>query len=615
MVPISPSLAAGLLLAAIPLLNQYALPVPTAKAVLEATSATRTTAYKVKRAVETALHELLKPTGRPLNPPPIVDVDSRLILAHKLRDFLFDHPGCVSGSSMRRQYSDRFHLFVLDLCEANLQSPLESVAETTGVPLGTLKDWLRGERPQVDAPENLATTPEPGVARIETVLAEYKTWDGGFRDFCEHVQFHMRIPFSRQHIDDILQAHGVRFPKRRGGRDRDASANRGGFETFFPNAQSVGDGTELVVQLAGQTFRVNLELLVDADTDAITGASIRPTEDAAAVTEAFADSVKTTGEAPLALLLDNKPSNHGEVVDDALGDTLRIRARPYVPTDKPQVEGAFGLFSQEAPPLIVNATTLEQLAAQVARLVVTTWARAVNHRPRADRDGNSRVQLFRNAKPTEEEKKQAKQALRERQRKQQRARETRARRQDPIARAALDAAFMRLDLDDPEAHLRIAIASWPLAAILEGIAVFEGRKKAATLPDGVDASYLRGIVKNIAQEREGWEIAEALLRERLAARDLMLQHLGCQQELLDEEAVDTEDLIKRYISKAMDAKRGIDRTFWLLATTDVIQEQHPGELRPLLRLAARRIHATFAVPHQERLAATRFLFAKVLPVD
>jgi hypothetical protein len=614
MQPLSPSLVAGLLLASIPLLKQHSLPAPTATAVLEATSATRTTAYKVKSTVETALSELPKPPGRPPIPPPMVDVDSRLSLAHKIRDFLFDHPGCVSGSSVRRRYSDRFRLFVLNLCEAHRQSPLESVAETTGVPLGTLKDWLRGERPQVQAPENLATAPEPGVARIETVLAEYKTWDGGFRDFCEHVQFHLRIPFSRQHINDILEAHGVRIPKRRG-RDRDASANRGGFEAFFPNAQSVGDGKELVVLLAGQTFRVNLELLVDADTGAFTGASIRPTEDATAVTEAFADSVKTTGEAPLAVLLDNKPSNHGEEVDAALGDTLRIRSRPYVPTDKPQVEGAFGLFSQEAPPLVVEATTLEQLAAEVARLVVTTWARAVNHRPRADRDGKSRIQLFRDALPTEEEKKQAREALRERQRKQERARETRARRQDPIARASLDAAFERLGLDDPEAHLRIAIASWPLAAILEGIAVFEGKKKAGTLPEGVDARYLRGIVKNIAEEREGWEIAEALLRERLAARDLALEHLGCQQELLDEEAVDTEDLVKRYVTKAMDAKRGIDRTFWLLATTDVIGEEDPSELRPLLRLAARRIHATFAVPHKERLAATRFLFAKGVPVD
>jgi hypothetical protein len=614
MQPLSPSLAAGLLLASIPLLNQHTLPAPTATAVLEATSATKTTAYKAKNAVETALPGLLRPPGRPPIPPPRVDVDSRLILAHKVLDFLFDHPGCVSGSSVRRRYSHHFHLFVLDLCEAHPQGPLESVAETTGVPLGTLKDWLRGERPQVETPENLATAPEPGVARIETVLAEYKAWDGGFRDFCEHVQFHLRIPFSRQYIDDLLQAQGVRIPKRRG-RDRDASANRGGFETFFANAQSVGDGTELVVQLAGQTFHANLELLVDADTGAITGASIRPTEDAAAVTEAFVDAVNTTSEAPLALLLDNKPSNHGEEVDDALGDTIRIRARPYVPTDKPQVEGAFGLFSQEAPPLVFQATTLEQLAAEMARLVVTTWARAVNHRPRADRDGKSRVQLFRDAKPTEEEKKQAREALRERQRKQERARETRARRQDPIARAALDTAFERLDLDDPEAHLRLAIASWPLAAILEGIAVFEGKKKAGTLPEGVDARYLRGIVKNITEEREGWEIAEALLRERLAARDLVLQHLGSQQERIDEEAVDTEDLVKRYVTKAMDAKRGIDRTFWLLATTDVIGEEDPSELRPLLRLAARRIHATFAVPHKERLAATRFLFAKGVPVD
>src|SRR5690606_29541101 len=114
-----------------------------------------------------------------------------------------------------RAYSDRFQVFVLELCEARRDLTLEALAEVVGVPLGTLKDWLRGERPQVEAPENLAATPEPGVARIETVLAAWRSWDGGFRRFCDHVQFHLRIPFGRQHLSDILQAHGVRIPARR----------------------------------------------------------------------------------------------------------------------------------------------------------------------------------------------------------------------------------------------------------------------------------------------------------------------------------------------------------------------------------------------------------------
>ncbi len=63
------------------------------------------------------------------------------------------------------------------------------------------------------------------------------------------------------------------------------------------------------------------------------------------------------------------------------------------------------------------------------------------------------------------------------------------------------------------------------------------------------------------------------MRERMAARDLMLVHLGIQRDALDEDAEGPLDLIKNYITKAMSACRGIDRTFWLLATSDVIQDE------------------------------------------
>jgi len=370
-----PSLIAGLLLAAIPLLSALNLPAPTASAVLEAAGASRTTAYKVKAEVEAALPGLLRPPGRPAAPPPETPPDLCPLL-HAVRDFVFNHPGAVGGTAERRRYSDRFRLFVLDQWDAHRDIGPEALAEAVGVPLPTLKDWLRGERPQVEAPVNLATIPGPAPARIQTVLDGWDRWADkkrGFRAFCEHVWFHLRVPFGRQHIKDILQAHGVRIPTKRG-RPPDASANRGGFQTFHPGAQWVGDGAELVVMLNGQRFTVNLELLVDADSGAFTGASIRPTEDAAAVTEAFADGVRTTGAPPVALLLDNKPSNHGEEVDQALGDTLRIRSRPFVPTDKPHVEGAFGLFAQEGPPMTVIAATPEALAAEIARLVVSAWS-------------------------------------------------------------------------------------------------------------------------------------------------------------------------------------------------------------------------------------------------
>lgn len=135
---------------------------------------------------------------------------------------------------------------------------------------------------------------------------------------------------------------------------------------------------------------------------------------------------------------------------------------------------------------------------------------------------------------------------------------------------------------------------------------------AGTLPEGVDGRYLRGIVANVAEEAEGWQIAEALLRERLAARDLALAHLGQQRHQLEHAQAPTTDLVKAFTERALACARGIDRSFWLLAAADVITEQPTPDRRHLLRLAARRIHATYAVPHAQRLAATRFLFAKVV---
>jgi chromosome segregation ATPase len=289
-----------------------------------------------------------------------------------------------------------------------------------------------------------------------------------------------------------------------------------------------------------------------------------------------------------------------------------MRARPYQPTDKPHAEGSFGLFKQACPPLVLRGDTPESLAMELARLVVTVWGRAVNHRPRNDRAGKSRAQLFADAEPTEEQRADARAALEERHRRAQKARETRARRMDPVVRELLDQALSRLGLEDPGERLRIAIASWPIDAIVEGIAIFEGKKKAGTLPEGADARYLRGIVKNVAQEREGWQIAVALLEERLRARDLAVIHLQRQRDALDEAADNFEDLVKGYVDKAMACQRHIDRTFWLLAVADTIQEA--GE-QQLLKLAARRITGTYSIDQRQRHAAIRLLFAKALPID
>jgi hypothetical protein len=92
---------------------------------------------------------------------------------------------------------------------------------------------------------------------------------------------------------------------------------------------------------------------------------VRDTEDAAAVVEAFDDALRTTGEAPLAVLLDNKPSNHGDDVATALAPATIVPATPYRPQNKAHVEGGFGLFKPHLPPLSIVLGTPREIAAQL----------------------------------------------------------------------------------------------------------------------------------------------------------------------------------------------------------------------------------------------------------
>jgi len=86
---------------------------------------------------------------------------------------------------------------------------------------------------------------------------------------------HLRLELGKTLIANILFAHGVRRPARRPGRSRDEHALRGAFETFFAGAQWVADGKQVEVVIDGEVLHVNLELVVDAATDAAVGIDVR----------------------------------------------------------------------------------------------------------------------------------------------------------------------------------------------------------------------------------------------------------------------------------------------------------------------------------------------------
>jgi hypothetical protein len=266
------------------------------------------------------------------------------------------------------------------------------------------------------------------------------------------------------------------------------------------------------------------------------------------------------------------------------------------------------------PALDLHTGSPHDLARQVLGFVVQTCARTLNRRPRLDRGGRSRIDLY-NEPVTAEQIDAARAALAERRRKQELARATLEARQDPAVRALLDAAFERLALADPDPHLRTAIARYPLDVITNGIAIFTGKRLVGTLPPRVDARYLLGIVRNLSDEREGVVIAEELLRVRLEARDIMLAPLVLARDTARAGITDLRARLLRFVDLALAAPGGVDRLFWLLAVADEINAHAALDPAPALAATARRIHATHRVTYRERQNAVRVIVAQVVPLN
>lgn len=622
---VSPQVLAALLLTARPHLQRFSFPVPTAGQVLAATGAGKTRAYELCAELAAILPTLDRPVGRPAKAPkPPAPDPAPHLLTRQVLTFVMDHPGCITGSGARRVYADVFRRRILELREQHTGLELVDFAKAAGVPLSTIEDWMRvdnaamggGPGPEANGPQhNPGQDAGPRTLHIEAILNAFRTWHGPFTAFCDHARHHLRVPYGNKLIATILFAHGERTPRRRPGRTPDEQATRGSFVTFFPGAQWVGDGMQIPVTINDQTFVFNLELNVDADSGAFVGATVRDEEDSQAVVEAFQDGVNTTGQAPLSLLLDNKPCNHTAEVDEALGDTLRIRATLWRAQNKAHVEGSFGLFSQFAPTLDVQAFTMRELARCLLMLVVQTLARVLNHRPRKHRDGKSRVELYREGQPTEEQIAQAQKALQERCKRQQKARQTQRAHADPLVLHALDRAFERLGLLDPEHHIRLAIAGHGRDIALEAIAIFEGKKNAGTLPDSADGRYILGIARNIRHVHEADSITLALIRERIDARDFMLAELQRDSQRLLHEINDVQSMLRVLIERIVQAERNVDQLFWIDVLAQRILNEPPDAHQDLFRRAALRIHATFSMPRMQRQRFERLLARIIWPLD
>lgn len=627
---LSPSLLAGALVFASRHLDALGLPHPTHVQILAATGARSTRAYARAQDLEAALRTLDRPVGRPRKeaPPPPAP-SSREELQARLLAFFLEHPGCVVKKQQRRSYSDELRRFLVALHEEYREHlSFEEFALVVQIPEKTLRPWLRLREDASPAPADGADRDDEQsdddvhdrirATTFERLAAAWDTWTGSFEAFFRYARSELGVTAGKDHVRNVLEALRVR-PVHRRGPAPDQTALRQSFETFFPGAQWVGDGTELTFTLNGEPFTCHLELFVDAGSAALTGAAVRDQEDAAAVIDAFRDGAATAGFPPIAALLDNRPSNHTDDVHAALDPTLPIRATRGRAQNKAHVEGSFGLFSRTAPLLSLHASTPRDLAVGIIELVVTTWARTLNHKPRPGRGGLSRVQLYQQAAPTPEQIAHARARLTALQRKQQLAYETRTRHLDPVACQLIDDAFASLAIADPTGNLRTAIAGYPRDAIVEGIATFTAKKRAGALPPDLEPAragrYLLGIVRNIADRNYLHALAEELIRLRTRARDLELQHLhrDLQQQLLVPDLT-SEQRLSRLLDRVLASTYQLPRLFWLRATADLILAQPQPLHRTLLAHATRHLATSFRLARSLRDELISLLVRTVLPV-
>jgi len=615
---LKPSLVAALLLLARRYLGRLgADQLPSSNdAIIALAGAGTSQAYAMRARLETACGSLERPPGpRPNEAQP----ETVMAVLVAVRDFLLKHPGAVADRGRRHRYTEPFRRLVLGLLAPGGLAAgltLEQTAQAVGVPLGSVKDWLRRPRvgdededeiedqsavdtgddqPAAENQDDRELTSHPDIA---TILAEHHQWTGDFTSFCDHLRVQLRLAYGRTFVASVLQAAGLRYPARRKQPPPPWSAET--FRRLFPGAQWLGDGTTLAIVLDGRRFVFCAEAVADVDSNALVGIEVTDVENEQALLAAFDAGLTTTGEHPLALTLDSKPCNHTQGVHDAVQPTTVIHATPGRGQAKAPLEGAFGLFAQTAPALLVEGRSRRELARSILALVLITWAWARNGKPRRCFKGASPADYYRSRKPTDAETQAAREWIAELRRRAELAQRTRERRADPARLTILVEALQRLDIADPDNRLAIALACYSNEAILRGLAVFETKRKLDTLPQHADPGpYLGGIIRNTDAKLEIEGTAERLLVLRQRHRQLSLRPLERELERL-RSTTPVETLPEVLVTRALDAKRHLDFRFYAGAACQALARLPETTAKRIFDHLLRLVTATFSATKERR---------------
>ncbi len=605
--PVPPAVAGAALLMARAVLPEWP-GWPTVGKTLALVGAGRSQSYQMLHRLRQALPTLIGEPGRPTIP--LSTAGPAFVAALKaVRDFVVAHPGSAGENTGRRRYSDSFRSFVVRLVDPGQPGEgltVDELAEVAGVPLGTLKDWLRHSTGLEGPPEPVTPSPVPetpfleGVrgTHLQTILHIWTSWEGTFQAFCQMLRSEHRLPYGPTFVGDFLQCAGLRH--RRPRRPVEAPWSSDTFRTMFPGAQWLGDGTSIAVHWKSQVFVFNVEAILDPASNALVGLAVTDAEDEEALRQAYLAGLVTAGGPPLALTLDNRPSNHSPGAQEAVGEVILLRATPGRGQAKAPLEGAFGLFQQGVPAAVITGSTAREQARCVLDLMWTAWARGRNGRPRKKLKGLTPAQAYVNARPTEAEVEAALKWFRELQRRDEQFRLTREARQDPVRLELLMTGLAGLGIADPDQRGAVSLACYGRDAIVEGLATFRSKLELGTLPPGADQErYLGGIIRNLHTKNELEQISIQLLEQRLRLRDITLYRLEFAAEQL-RSGTSPYDLSHAFLNKALKATYLVDFRYWAQAAAATLAALPTAEKASRYTSLCRRIAASFHTDRERR---------------
>lgn len=561
--------------------------------------ANRTSVYEQIQRLVAALEPLTQAQpGRPSgsSAPP---EQTSLQLTIAVLEFQLRHPGCIEQQRRRTFYAPCFQRFLLEQHD-HWEGTDEAFAQAVRLPLDTLRDWFRrdsdGLRPEPRTEKAKPSLPRSASQLTRRVAEEWQGWVGSTRAFLRYC--HQLLRLSPNQTIRVLRILGLVAP-----RPWKSFRYRQSTRRLAPGTLLVTDGKLLHIQLMGtnRSLALNWQAMVDQTTACHTASRVTQQEHAQAVIDAYETSRHFLGgKVPVGMLHDNKPCYDEHNLQQHLQNagTNPLPATLRRPQNKALLEGEFGLFEQRVGTLRFDDTSKQTLLQSAVEEVLRAYTAAINSVPRIEWDGKSRLQVLRQACPSEEQKRRDQKFL-VRLKADHLGTRNRQPKIDPVTLSLLDEVFQRFGLleKDPQSKLRRYLARFQNEAIRRAAALFASKHQRGALDRRYAHRYLVKLIQNQQDELDLERAAEELLELCKKQNEDWVQHEELQYQALAEDVTDPQLFARAVAERAAHGGIPLQATFWTQKMLRCLREASQ-----LIKSVKKHLVRLYEAPFQQRLA-------------